>query len=483
MNIQSQPSSLPRRRVHWFQFNQLVVGIRQSRNLMVIVAFLGGASLNAPLRMSAQLTNWTVSASGNGHYYETVVTNGPISWSAASLTATNRGGYLATITSSSENAFVFALAKADTDLWLQSGGNWWGPWLGGVQPAGSPEPSGGWQWITGEPFTYSNWSPGQPNNSGGNENRVEFGGQSTIAGTWNDAGDTTSALVRGFVIEYDTLPQPQPEVLYGEYVSPYPYNLTLSVPRPTNLVAVIDSAGQFRSRLLANIGIENFERYPSNTVPASLHFGTASATISGTYYIGGGITDTNATVNGVFPFSGTNYLNLTSNATITVSFGSPKIAFGFFGSDLETNQLRVSLVTSNKGEIQFRVPVTRPQGSGGAFFFGVIAPGSPFMAVKLANTGTQEDGLGLDDMMIADANQLIPRPMLTIQPSAGEISWNTIANAGYQLQFSTNLVGGAWLPAHAGYYLGTGLSFHTNYLLLPNAPWRFFRVAVTNAMP
>ena len=45
-------------------------------------------------------------------------------------------------------------------------------WLGGFQDLTSPnysEPSGGWTWVTGEPWSYTNWFPGEPNNTGGGE--------------------------------------------------------------------------------------------------------------------------------------------------------------------------------------------------------------------------------------------------------------------------------------------------------------------------
>lgn len=116
----------------------------------------------------AQLVHWPAAEGGNDHYYEIVSVPGGITWNDASLSATNRGGHLATITSSDENTFVFNLASQSTNSWY--GG--YGPWLGGLQATGSSEPGGGWGWITGEPFTYQNWAPNQPNNNGGKEDRI-----------------------------------------------------------------------------------------------------------------------------------------------------------------------------------------------------------------------------------------------------------------------------------------------------------------------
>ena len=34
--------------------------------------------------------------------------------------------------------------------------------IGGYQDQGQESPSDGWHWITGEPFEYTNWRDGQP---------------------------------------------------------------------------------------------------------------------------------------------------------------------------------------------------------------------------------------------------------------------------------------------------------------------------------
>jgi hypothetical protein len=47
------------------------------------------------------------------------------------------------------------------------------------------EPDGGWQWVTGEAFSYTNWRLGEPNNNG-DENRIQYFGDQAIAPTLND---------------------------------------------------------------------------------------------------------------------------------------------------------------------------------------------------------------------------------------------------------------------------------------------------------
>ncbi|MCC6124461.1 MAG: hypothetical protein IT426_05850 [Pirellulales bacterium] len=83
-------------------------------------------------------------------------------------------GWLVDINSAAENAFVYSLIEATNHpgFWFPElgGGIGLGPWIGGFQPADSPEPGGNWQWVTGSAFTdangtptqYSNWFTGYP---------------------------------------------------------------------------------------------------------------------------------------------------------------------------------------------------------------------------------------------------------------------------------------------------------------------------------
>lgn len=142
---------------------------------------------------------------GNGHYYEAVSAPLGITWSDAQLAAEAIGGHLATIDSAVENAFVFSLI--DDPLFWNS---YSGPWLGGLQPDGSPEPSENWQWVTGEPFGYTNWSSGQPNNAGevNDEDSLHFWTISSVRSPqWNDiAGGSISYRPVGYVVEF--VPEP-----------------------------------------------------------------------------------------------------------------------------------------------------------------------------------------------------------------------------------------------------------------------------------
>ena len=102
------------------------------------------------------------------------IIQGEFTWQEANLDARSRGGYLATITSDTEWQVIeqFVSSSAYKNLWL-----------GGFQQSVSNEPSGGWTWVTGEPWEFSVWTTGEPNNYGGGENylmlRLDTGG-------WND---------------------------------------------------------------------------------------------------------------------------------------------------------------------------------------------------------------------------------------------------------------------------------------------------------
>lgn len=147
---------------------------------------------------------WSTASGGNGHAYEVVAVPGTISWDNARAGAQTLGGDLASITSAAENAFVFRLTDSTDYWWDYDGHITMGPWLGGFQPLGSPEPGGGWEWVTGEPFAYTNWAPAQPSNTSG-EDRLHFfvGEVGGLRGpTWNDVQNNGGALPKAYVVEY-----------------------------------------------------------------------------------------------------------------------------------------------------------------------------------------------------------------------------------------------------------------------------------------
>ena len=175
---------------------------------MQLRAILAGIIVAAlAVSANADWMQWPASAGGNNHWYMAVHAPSGINWADAQATADALGGYLATVHSMGENAFVYALVDTP-EFWMgpDTFGNLYGPWLGGYQPAGSPEPAGGWSWVSGEPWTYGHWSGGEPNNWQGNEDRVCFiGPNSTMSSYWND--NPANSLKKGYVVE-STVPEP-----------------------------------------------------------------------------------------------------------------------------------------------------------------------------------------------------------------------------------------------------------------------------------
>jgi autotransporter-associated beta strand protein len=126
------------------------------------------------VRSMLAAVQWTLASGGNGHWYEVMPQS--MTWDQAKSQAESRGGYLATVTSTSEQAFVQTLTNGSA-------------WIGGYQDTTSiaySEPAGAWKWVTGEPFTYTNWHlPGEPSNTGSSEHHLQIYGTS-FQQKWND---------------------------------------------------------------------------------------------------------------------------------------------------------------------------------------------------------------------------------------------------------------------------------------------------------
>jgi hypothetical protein len=167
------------------------IGVRTLATLLSVI-HLGFASAD-PMRWS-----------GNGHFYEVVSVPGNISWEDAGAAASAAGGYLATITSKAENDFVFGLVN-NAAYWHGDSG----PWLGGYQSPTTLQPNANWRWITGETWSYTNWQPGQPNDSGGKaEDKLQFGFGALLS-VWNDIMSVDPILdyqPTAYVVEWNTDP-------------------------------------------------------------------------------------------------------------------------------------------------------------------------------------------------------------------------------------------------------------------------------------
>ncbi|MHA2316473.1 MAG: lectin-like protein [Candidatus Hodarchaeales archaeon] len=105
----------------------------------------------------------------NGHRYELI--QDTRTWSDAKIDCESRGGYLVTITSQEENDFITNLIGSNH------------VWIGFTDET----TEGDWQWVTGEPVTYTNWGGGQPDDWDVGEDYAELGDSEYWSGIhWND---------------------------------------------------------------------------------------------------------------------------------------------------------------------------------------------------------------------------------------------------------------------------------------------------------
>ena len=109
-----------------------------------------------------------VNPNNNHTYYLTE----PQSWNAAEALAVVYGGHLATIRNQDENDWLRATLGFADETFRRM-------WIG----LNDFDTQGSFEWVSGEPITFTNWSIGQPDNFSGNERVVVLDG---ITGEWSD---------------------------------------------------------------------------------------------------------------------------------------------------------------------------------------------------------------------------------------------------------------------------------------------------------
>ena len=153
----------------------------KSKNRQVLRVVVGAALCIAVLIGSA--TAQIVVNPHNGHRYEYVRIRGFINWEQARDEAVSRGGYLATVTDTLETRIVASLLAHPGER----------AFLGAVDFGVNCK----WRWVTGEPWIYQNWAPGEP---GGEEPcinslRTSF----ELGGKW----DADVGPLDGFIVEWN----------------------------------------------------------------------------------------------------------------------------------------------------------------------------------------------------------------------------------------------------------------------------------------
>jgi Lectin C-type domain len=125
----------------------------------------------------------------NGHNYYLVGAN---TWTLAQNASLSLGGNLVTINDAAENAWLKS-NFLDPNPSIN-------PWIG-LQDLDN---NGAWQWISGEPVSYLNWAPGEPNFPHERVSNI-FPSSHSLAGLWNNAPDIVAAGVLFGIVE---VPEP-----------------------------------------------------------------------------------------------------------------------------------------------------------------------------------------------------------------------------------------------------------------------------------
>lgn len=134
----------------------------------------------------------------NGHYYAAIDLGEAVNWldcnrAARLLRYKGLRGHLVTITTPEESQFVVEHFRGQEHN---------GYFLGAYQDKTARDyskPAGGWRWVTGEPWNFTNWHAGEPNDvSGSNPSVLNM----MPDGGWNDT-IVDDGNGKGFVVEFE----------------------------------------------------------------------------------------------------------------------------------------------------------------------------------------------------------------------------------------------------------------------------------------
>ena len=172
---------------------------RRMSALVILFAMALTAAANLPTEVWAANGEMTGGWTFNEHYYR--IYDKGLDWYAAKEYCENVGGHLVTITSQDEQNVL------RTMLSQHQGKNFW---MGGLK-----DDSGKMRWITGEDFSYTNWSSSQPDHSSETALMIYTYDNPNVSGNdaykWNDlAPDGTYQSESwfglenfGFICEWD----------------------------------------------------------------------------------------------------------------------------------------------------------------------------------------------------------------------------------------------------------------------------------------
>jgi hypothetical protein len=157
---------------------------------------------NQSLSSGGNLVYGPVTNAANGHLYYLL---GEDTWENSQAAAIVLGGDLVTINDETEQDWVFS-------TFASYGGTNRSLWIG-LREVGM---EGNYQWVSGEPVTYTHWGSGEPNNGCGQESYVQMikanNGHGATPGVWNDNASPTLPCFTVYdpvhgVVEVDLTPR------------------------------------------------------------------------------------------------------------------------------------------------------------------------------------------------------------------------------------------------------------------------------------
>jgi len=351
-------------------------------------------------------------AGSNGHFYNYVSTL--TAWSIAKLNAEAQiylglHGYLATITSQTENDFIKQKFGSDAFIGASDAydvinaasgsgiyatqaaatGKWY--WVGG--PVGEK----GVQFSTGNTppvafgGNYMNWTSGEPDNTGGSEHYCAMSASGANPGRWFDVPNTNNLL--GYIVEYG-----------GLATDPV---LNLSASRTIAINSILPITGLNFSATKGAKGVEL--KWSTNTETNSNHFdilystdGNSFTRIGQVAASGNTITTTNYQWVHNNPAYGNNYYRLQEfdidnrsvlSETRNVYMGSAKISLspnpvtGQFTLSYPYSGIPVTMTIMNSaGKMVMKVRITRYQTTINS---AALAPGLYVAVISENNTLTK----------------------------------------------------------------------------------------------
>jgi hypothetical protein len=316
-----------------------------------------GRSLEA-ISLPAGAVVWHTQDGGNGHAYFLVPAPSGITWTSARNAAIAMGGHLATITSAAENDFVRA------ELPAASG------WIGAFQDHNAPsysEPDGGWTWVTGEPWAFTHWDAGEPNETPAGEDYVHT--WSNGERRWNDLRDIVSKLTTSYYVELSAA-----TVLFNDTDADGDVLSATLVSNVTNGTLNLSSEGSFTYTPNSGfIGVDTFTYRAndglsdSNVATVTIQVSTPAlpVAVDDSYHMAQGRTLTgDALANDLNPYGVAITATLLSSPNHgTLAFASDgKFSYtpatGFTGADLFTYQLQNAAGQSSPATVRITIART-----------------------------------------------------------------------------------------------------------------------------